>query len=104
MFASAGRCEEARELLRRAAHVAEYMAATLRALGPLPVALTGSVYLDNEGTLRPLVEAALGSLGYRVDVRGPAIRQSCAVALMAARSRGASDRRLVEAAMATCRL
>jgi N-acetylglucosamine kinase-like BadF-type ATPase len=105
VFALAGRCEEARELLRRAAaHVAEYIAAVLRALGPLPVALTGSVYLNNEGTLKPLVEAALGSLGYRVDVGGPAIRQSCAAALIAARSRGASDRRLVEAAVATCRL
>lgn len=104
VFALAETCAEARELLRRAAaHVAEYIAAALRALGPLPVALTGSVYLNNEASLRPLIEDALESLGHSVEIRGPAVRQSCAAALLAARAKGLLSKRLVEAAAATCR-
>ena len=103
VFALARSCRDALEVVRSAADsVAEYIATVFRRLGRLPVALTGSVYLNNEEVLRPMIESALARLGYRVEIKRPLVRQSCAAALIAARALGLLDERLIERVRETC--
>ncbi len=105
VFALARSCRDALDVVRSAADsVAEYIAAVFRRLGDLPVALTGSVYLNNEDMLRPMIENALARLGYRVEIKKPLVKQSCAAALIAARALGLLDERLIGRVRETCPL
>ncbi|MFB6491242.1 MAG: N-acetylglucosamine kinase [Thermoproteus sp. AZ2] len=82
---------------------AEYISAIFKRLGgPLPLALTGSLYLNNEDLLAPLISRALSARGYPVEPRRPVIRQSCAAALMAAKAAGLLPSHLLESIKTSC--